>query len=197
MLLAVAGDEADEGRTGARPAGGQRAGLDERVEQSGGLGEQGRAGRLVDPVLRGGTDQVRRIGQPRDQQAHATEVEDDVVPAERVGEHSPGFGGGQVALGHQGDEHQVLGERQRRLQRDALDHRGGEEAAEDTGRRVLGVPVVGGRNGEGVVGSRRRRCCRGQRSRGTEAAGDRDLRAHRDGDAIVTQHLGHDAGGQV
>ncbi len=141
--------------------------------------------------------QVGRIGQPGHQQAHATQVEDGVAAAERVREHTPRFGCGQIAIGHHGHEGQVVAEGKRRVHRDAVDGGRRQQAAEDTGGRVLGVAVVGGGHGEGVVGSRGGRCRRGQRGRGPHAAGDRDLRAHRDGEAVVPQHLGDDAGGQV
>ena len=59
------------------------------------------------------------------------------------------------------------------------------------------MPVVGGGDGEGVVGAGRRRGGGGQRGRRAQAAGHGDLRAHRHREAVVTEDLGDDPRRQV
>ena len=54
------------------------------------------------------------------------------------------------------------------------------------------MPVVRGRDGKRIVGTGRGGGRRGQGGGGTEPPGHRDLRAHRDRDAVVTEDLGDD-----
>ena len=88
-------------------------------------------------------------------------------------------------------------ERQRRLHRAALHHGGGDEPAEHAGRRVLGMAVVGGGDGKGVVGTGRGGGGGGEGGRGAQTPGHRDLRPHGDREAVVAEHLGCHAGGEV
>ena len=83
---------ADQRRPGARPAGSERAGVDEAAQQGGRLGEQCRAGRLVDAVVRRRGHEMRRVGQAGQQQPHAAQVEHRVGPRDRLGEGLPGLG---------------------------------------------------------------------------------------------------------
>ena len=72
-----------------------------------------------------------------------------------------------------------------------------DQSAEHAGRRVLGMPVVGGGHGEGVLGAGGGGGRGGQRGGGPQPPRDGDLRAHGDREAVVAQHLGRDPGGQV
>ena len=107
------------------------------------------------------------------------------------------LGSGEVAVRDDGDERQVVMQRQRRLHRLALDHGGGDEPAEHTGRRVLGMPVVGGGDGKGVLGAGRRGRGGGEGRRGAQSTRHRDLGANGDGEAVVAEHLGCHPGGEV
>ena len=79
------------------------------------LGEEGRAGRLVDAIVRRFRHERLRVGQAGHQQAHTAEVEHHVRPRQRLGEHAAGLGGGQVALGDDDDEGQLLAQREWRV----------------------------------------------------------------------------------
>ncbi len=94
-----------------------------------------------------------RVGQPGEEETHAAEVEDGVGAAEAVGQHAARFGRGQVAVGDDDHEGQLLAQRQWRPRGAALDGGGSDEPAERARRRVLGVPVVGRRHGKGIVGA--------------------------------------------
>ena len=117
---------------------------------------------------------------------------------ERLGQHRRGLGRGQVALGDDGHEGRArrpaAAARARRTP--STDGRR-DEPAEHAGGRVLGVPVVGGRHGEGVVGAGGGGRRGGEGGRGAQAPGDGDLRAHRDREAVVPEHLGRHPCGQV
>ena len=185
-------------RPGPGPAGRQRARRRRgRAAAAAPRGTERRAGRLVDAV-------VRRLGHERVGSARPAtsrpmrpRLKTTSASGERLGEHAAGLGRGQVALGDDDDEGQLLAERERRVDGAALHRGGGDEAAEHAGRRVLGVPVVGGRHGEGVLGAGGRGGRGGEGGRGAQPPGDGDLRAHRHGEAVVAEDLGRHAGREV
>ena len=151
----------------------------------------------MDAVVRRLGDECVEVAQTGHEQAHAAEVEDDVGPRQRFGQDASGLGGGQVALRDDDDEGQPLAQRESGLHRPGLHHGGGDEPAERAGRCVLGVPVIGRGDGERILGTGGGGGGGGQRGGGAQAAGDRDLRAHCHGEAVVTEDLGDDPGRQV
>ena len=120
------------------------------------------------------------------------------VPRQRLGKHVPRLGGGQVALGDDDDEGQLLAQRERGVHRAAVHHGGGDQAPEHAGRRVLGMPVVGGGHRERVLGTRRRRRRRRRarrRNPGRGRPGSASAPSRRSGRGPRTS--AHDPGRQV
>ena len=163
------------------------------------LGEQGGAGRLVDAVVRRlAARATPGSARPATSRPMRPRLNTASARGERLGEHAAGLGRGQVALGDDDDEGQLVARaaaaRARARPSTVV---AATQAAEHAGRRVLGMPVVGGRDGEGILGAGGRGGRGGERGGGAQPAGDRDLRAHRHGEAVVPQHLGGDPGRQV
>ena len=131
-----------------------------------------RAGWWMRSSVASGTSDVG-VGQSGHEQAHAAEVEDGVGPRQRLGQHAARLGGGQVALGDDDDEGQLLAEREGGVHRSALHHGGGDQSAEHAGRCVLGMPVVGARHRERVSWHRPPRRPRRRARRKSPARGRR------------------------
>ena len=64
------------------------------------------------------------------------------------------------------------------------------EAAEDAGRRILGMPVVGRCHREGILGPGGRGGRGGECGRRAQPPGEGDLRAHRHREVVVPQDFG-------
>ena len=73
----------------------------------------------------------------------------------------------------------------------------GHQPTEHAGRCVLGMPVVGGRHGERVLGAGGGSCGGGEGGGRAQPAGHWDLRADRHREAVVTQHARDDTRGEV
>jgi len=151
----------------------------------------------VDAVARCRGDQHGRVAQTGDEQPHATQVEHCIGAGHRLGQHRAGLGRGQVALGHKSYEHEVVAQREREPDGPVIDPGRGDETTEHAGRRVLRVAVVGGRDREGVVGSRGGGGGRGERSGRPQAPGHRDLGVHCDREPVVPEHVRDDPGGEM
>ncbi len=122
------------------------------------------------------------VGQAGQQQRHAAQIEHR-VGARRLGQHLACRGVARLRSGTMATK-ASWGERQRRVDGPALDRRRRDQPPDRwpprsrDARRGRRPPRRDPRSGRG-------RGRRGQRRRGAQAAGDRYLRAHRDGDAVV------------
>lgn len=161
------------------------------------LWEERRTRRLVDAIVRRFGHECVGVGEAGHQEAHTSEVEHHVRQGQRLGEHAPGLGGGQVAFGDEHDKGQLVAQRKSRVHGQATDRAADDKAAEHAGRRVLGMPVVGGGHRERIRGTGRRGRRRGERGGRAEPPGDGDLGTHRDGEVVMPQNVGRHTRRQV
>ena len=170
----TAAHHADQGRSGARPAGGERA--------------RRRRGRAAARAPRG-TAPCGPAGGCGRPSLSATSTSGSARPAtsrpmrprlnttsarESVSGSTPRASGvARLRSGTMTTKASSSAQRERRVHGPALHGRRRDEPAEHAGRRVLGMPVVGGRHREGILGARGGGRRGGERRRRSPAPGRR------------------------